>query len=112
MSTPQSILAELWAAGIELQLVGDGANLSAPAGRLSAEQRALVVVHKRELIASIQAARARTAELLAAAMRTCDHHGDSDEARRQMRADCLATPPHLRADLLAYFRQTYGENPC
>jgi hypothetical protein len=48
-----------------------------------------------------------TAELLAAAVRACDFHGDSPAAGEQMRADCLATPPHLRADLLAHFTTTY-----
>lgn len=46
-------------------------------------------------------------DLLAAAQRACDHWGDSPEARRAMRADCLATPPHLRADLIQHFEETY-----
>ena len=36
-------------------------------------------------------------------MCACDVYGDSDQAREDMRADVLATPPHLRADLLAHF---------
>ena len=52
-----------------------------------------------------------TADLLKAAMRVCDHYGDGDAARAQMRLACLDTPPHLRADLLAHFTQTYGGNP-
>ncbi|MGI4776607.1 MAG: hypothetical protein ACRYGA_00585 [Janthinobacterium lividum] len=47
-------------------------------------------------------------ELLTAAMRACDHHGDSDTAREDMRADCLATPLHQRLDLLDYFVTEYG----
>lgn len=46
-------------------------------------------------------------DLLAAAQRACDHWGDSPEARRAMRADCMATPPHLRADLIQHFEETY-----
>lgn len=46
-------------------------------------------------------------ELIAAAMRACDAHGDSPEAREQMRRDCLETPPHLRADLLQHLRAAY-----
>jgi hypothetical protein len=46
-------------------------------------------------------------DLIEAAMRACDHFGDGNEAREQMRADCEATPPHLRSDLLDHFRQTY-----
>jgi len=45
-----------------------------------------------------------TADLLRAAVRACDAYGDGEEAREQMRADCMATPPHLRAELLAHFR--------
>lgn len=46
------------------------------------------------------------AELLAAAMRTCDHHGDCEAARDQMRRECLELPPHLQRDLLPHFRGT------
>lgn len=41
--------------------------------------------------------------LLAAAMKVCDRHHDSEAAREEMRQDCLNTPVHLRADLLAFF---------
>jgi len=50
--------------------------------------------------------------LMAAATRASDAHGDSGSARQQMRADFLATPAHLRADLLAHLRKTYGRKPC
>lgn len=43
------------------------------------------------------------ARLIAAAMRVCDMHSDSEQEREDMRADCLNTPLHLRADLLDYF---------
>lgn len=46
-------------------------------------------------------------DLLAAAQRACDHWGDSPEARRAMRADCLSTPPHLRTDLIEHFQENY-----
>ena len=46
-------------------------------------------------------------DLLAAAKRACEHWGDGPEARRVMRADCLATPPHLRADLIQHFQESY-----
>ena len=48
-----------------------------------------------------------SATLLAAAMKACDYWKDSDEAREQMRADCLATPARLRAELLAHFEHWY-----
>lgn len=44
------------------------------------------------------------ADLLHAAMRVCDRHGDGQAARDEMRTDCLATPLHLRQDLLDHFR--------
>ena len=43
------------------------------------------------------------ADLVEAAMLVCDRHGDGEAAREQMRQDCLATPAHLRADLLEHF---------
>lgn len=48
-----------------------------------------------------------TAQVIAAAMRACDEHGDSEQARAQMRADIEATPIDQRADLLAHFQQAY-----
>ena len=46
--------------------------------------------------------------LIQAAMTACDCWGDDDEARDQMRQDCIDTPPQLRADLLDYFQKEYG----
>lgn len=46
-------------------------------------------------------------ELIEAAMRACDHHGDSPQAREEMKQQCLDTPVHLRADLLAHFTREY-----
>jgi len=42
-------------------------------------------------------------ELMDAAMKVCDRHGDSEAARQEMRQDCMALAPHLQADLLAHF---------
>lgn len=49
-------------------------------------------------------------ELIEAAMRACDAHGDGEAAREQMRIECLEIPPNLRADLLDYFRRTYPKH--
>ena len=57
---------------------------------------------------SHESAELLTARLIASAMRACDHHRDGEQARAEMRADCLATPLHLQADLLAYVREQYG----
>lgn len=48
------------------------------------------------------------AALLDAAMRACDFWQDSPQAREAMRRECMATPEHLRADLLAHFRLNYS----
>lgn len=47
-----------------------------------------------------------TAELVKAAMRVCDRHGDGETARQDMRDQCTALPLHLQADLLQHFNQT------
>lgn len=57
------------------------------------------------------------ADLLKASMRACDHHGDSQAARQQMRDECLALPADVQADLLNHFTQTYAisnfqKGPC
>ena len=48
-------------------------------------------------------------ELIEAAMRACDHYGDSAAARQQMVKDCLDTPPELRQELREHFINTYPE---
>ncbi len=48
-------------------------------------------------------------ELMAAAMHCCDVHGDSTQARAQMREEVMATPQELQADLLEHFKTTYGD---
>lgn len=53
---------------------------------------------------SHESAELLTARLIAAAKRRCDQFDDGEEARAQMRADIMATPAHLRGDLLAHFR--------
>lgn len=49
-----------------------------------------------------------TADLIQAAMRVCDGHGDNEVQREEMRRDCLRLPPELQADLLAHFRGGEG----
>lgn len=48
-------------------------------------------------------ARQIAADLVRAAMRVCDRHGDDEAARQAMRDECLALPAHLQADLLDHF---------
>lgn len=42
-------------------------------------------------------------DLIAAAMKVCDLHGDDEQARADMRQQCIELPPRLQADLLAHF---------
>jgi len=101
--TAQSLLQSLWVAGIDMQLTDDGRNLKVPADTLTPDQRAQVIAFKPELIAVLVKASAMSARLMAAAMRVCDRHGDSEAARAAMRADIEAIPAHQRADLLDHF---------
>jgi len=66
--------------------------------------------HRQELIEFLTDAHETTVRLLAAAMRACDHHNDSQAARDEMRADCLNTPLYLRADLLDHFTTAYPKD--
>ena len=101
--TPQELFAKLVADGVRLKLSADGANLVVPAGSLSADQRALVLSHKADILALLVEARKTTSWLIEAAMQVCDKHNDSEAAREEMRQDCLRLPPHLRQDLLDHF---------
>lgn len=108
--SPHALFCELLAAGITLTLSPDGENLAAPAGRLTAEQRAVVLENKAALVAFLVASRKTTAALVRASMRACDHHRDGADARERMRQECLSSSPDLQADLLNHFNQTYPEN--
>lgn len=104
------ILRHLFAAGVRLGLRGD--RLSAwPATNLNDELRALIRANKPALVIYLAEAHQTSAELIDAAMRACDFHGDGPQAREQMQRDCINTPPHLLADLRDYFNQTYRYKP-
>ncbi len=105
--TPDALLRDLLQAGIEPGLTPDGENITVPAGRLTDSQRAAIRQFKSELIERLQESARITAELLAAASRACDHYNDGPEAREQWRQDVLATPYHLRADLIDHLRKQY-----
>lgn len=94
-------------AGMYIHADGD-AMVIKPAERLSPELRALLVDNKRVVLQYLRAVESDSTELMARAMAVCDHHGDSDKARADMRADIDAAPAHLRADLLAHFQDAYG----
>lgn len=103
--TPDLICRQLAEAGIHVRAEGEKLMVS-PVSLLTSDERQLLQDHKPELLDFLHS---RTLdELLGAADRVCDMYGDSEQAREDMRADCLDTPLHLRADLLAHFKQTYG----
>lgn len=104
--TADVILIDLWRDSISVRLAPDGEHLEVPAGRLTPQQRAMVLENKSDLVKYLRDAHATTERLLVAAMQVCDRHGDGDAARQEMRAQCLALPPHLQADLLDHFRGT------
>ena len=47
-------------------------------------------------------------ELIEAAMRACDHHGDGEAARQDMVQQCMEVPPEHREELRRHFIRTYG----
>ncbi len=105
--TTTDLLAELWREGTPIRLTEDGVNLAVPAGRLSSAQRERILAHKQELVAFLHAAHETAEQLLAAAMRCCDHHHDGAQARQEMRDQCWELPLHLRPNLLKHLNTTY-----
>lgn len=104
--TAADICRQVFDAGMTMH-ADDGALVIRPAERLTTALRALLVEHKPELLDFVRQAEALTAEILAAAMRCSDHHGDGAQAREDWKRDIADTPTHLRADLLDHLRQTY-----
>ena len=101
--TPETILADLLASGIEPSVTTDKTGIVVPAGKLTEAQRAAVLGHKPALIECILESARVTKQLLEAAMRRCDQFNDSEKARQDMRKQVLDTSPHLRQDLLEHF---------
>ena len=100
--TPETILADLLASGIEPSVTPDQAGIVVPAGKLSPSQRAAVLAHKPDLIAHLLESSRITVQLLESAMRRCDRFNDSEKARQDMRKQVVETPPNLRQDLLEH----------
>ena len=46
-------------------------------------------------------------ELIEAAMRACDHHGDGEAARQEMVQQCTEVPLELRQSLREHFQRAY-----
>ena len=107
--TAASILEVLWAQGFSVSLVDNDRLAVSPASTLHDTQRELLRANKAEIVALLRDAKATTDALVKAAMRACDHWGDTTAARQEMRRECLATPLHLQADLLNHFKKTYSQ---
>jgi len=103
------VLKILCADAIDLRLSDDGEKILAT-GTLTDRHRDIVRENRPELVVFLLEVRHTATALIESAMRACDHFNDGPAARQQMRDDCLATPPHLAADLLAHFKQTYPES--
>ncbi|MDU7587916.1 MAG: hypothetical protein E7K47_11090 [Acidovorax sp.] len=102
--TPEAILADLIACGIEPDVTLDKTGIVVPAGKLTEAQRAAIKAHKSELIACILESARITAELIEAAMRAAAHWKDDPE---EWRRQCLEVPPHQRIDLLDHLQREY-----
>ncbi len=105
--TAQTLIRQASAAGVELRFIDGKVKASGNADSL-ARMVDQLRANKEELVEFLQAVHETTAALIEAAMRASDHHGDGEQARADMRQQCLETPPHLQADLLDYFKTTYG----
>ena len=105
--TAASILEVLWAQGFTVSLVGNDRLAVSPASTLHDTQRELLRANKAAIVVLLRDAKTTTNTLVKAAMLACDHFNDSPADRDLMRAECLATPAHLQADLLNHFKKTY-----
>ena len=110
MSDPTTLIRRALDAGLELRfvdgqikLVGKRAAVAKWAPRLRP--------HRQAVLDCVTESSRLTARLMAAAMRRCDDFNDSEAARQAMRQDVLATPLHLRQDLLDHFKQIAKDQP-
>lgn len=90
------------------------ATVDAPFAQLSScggdKKTALKVALRSRTVASVPAIdNSLMEQLLEAAMRACDHWGDSPAARAQMVADICGTPQHHHQELLEHFLIAYGK---
>lgn len=100
MNVPE-LIEQAQSDGVTFRLVGDKVRVNAPDGRL-VRWLSILRPHRTEIRAWLTAG-----ELIAAAMRACDHYNDSPAARQQMVRDCLDTPPELRQELREHFERSY-----
>ena len=104
--TAATLIRQAEASGVTLRIVDGKVKASGDRIALAAMVDQLRD-HKAEIVELLADAHQTTAALIEAAMRVSSQYGDGEAAREQMRRDCLVTPQHLRADLLAHFTATY-----
>lgn len=113
MTSPQSILAVLWAQGFTVELGEGGSLLVSPASTLHDSQREILRANKQAIVRYLQQCQAQASrlqdELIRAAMCACNCWGDSPERREEMRQDCINTPDELKPELLKYFQVVYRD---
>ena len=107
--TAVSILEVLWAQGFTVSLADNDRLAVSPASTLHDTQRELLRANKAAIVTLLRDAKVTTDALVKAAMLACDHFNDSPANRDLMRAECLATPAHLQADLLNHFQKNYPQ---
>ena len=98
MNVPE-LIEQAQSDGVTFRVAGDKVRINAPDGRL-VRWLPILRPHRTEIRAWLTAG-----DLIAAAMRACDHHGDSEAARQEMVKDCLDTPPELRQELQEHFQR-------
>ena len=88
--------------------------LTVPPGAVPEIQETLLTVSSVGVWATFEN-RILALDLIVAAMKVCNRHGDNEAAREEMRQQCLKLPPRLQADLLDHFtgidRSTSGYGP-
>lgn len=104
--TPHAVLNTLWSHGATVSLAPNGVDLLVP-GDTPASLIGLLRDNKTDVLEFLHAAHVTTAEVIDAAMRCCDFHGDGDKARAEMRQQVIDTPDFLKPDLMAHFINTY-----
>jgi hypothetical protein len=122
MSPVDQVLEAVSKAGLSMCLTETGSIKASPPDLITPGIRQLIKTNKQALVKALRPAEhslpvhapALSAEaelerqLVEAAMRACDHWGDSPAAKAEMLADIHRTPQHQRLSLLEHFLAAYG----
>ena len=93
------LIRQAFSAGVKLRIDDCGSLKAAGPSDTLREWSPRLRAHKSELLEFLQDAHASTAQLVEAAMRCCDHFGDSPGAREELEVGQLVPPivPSTRA---------------